>query len=181
MSARKTNLTRREILDRARAIWHQMKPGVSERFWSKVDVRGEDECWPWKAAERKKGDGYGAFWLDGRHQPAGRVALELSGTNVPEGMHVCHKCDNPPCCNPKHLFVGTHQENNQDKVRKGRHAHGERNGNAKLTSAQVAEIRSYRPPGVKRVKPGVPQMLAERYGITRQYVSEIFKGSWKNQ
>lgn len=62
----------------------------ADRFWSKVDKRGPDECWPWKAAVRKKSQGYGAFWFQGRHQPASRMALVFSGTNVPADMVACH-------------------------------------------------------------------------------------------
>jgi hypothetical protein len=148
------------------------------RFWSKVDKRKNDECWPWLASARKKNEGYGAFWLDGRHQPASRVALLVSGVDVPAGMVVCHRCDNPTCCNPAHLFVGTPLENNKDKIEKRRDTRGERSPHAKLTAEQVAFIRSFKPPGVKRVQAGLPSKLAVQFGISRQYVSELFKRGW---
>lgn len=161
----------------ARAVRAANGPSLSERFWSKVDRRGDGECWPWKAAVRNKQEGYGAFWLDGRHQPSNRVALLLSGVLAPDDMKACHRCDNPACCNPAHLFIGTHKENNDDKVSKGRQVKGERFWRAKLTDAQVLEIRSHRPPGVKRVQTGLPQKLADQYGVTRQYISELFTSS----
>lgn len=150
---------------------------VEERFWRKVDKRGPDECWPWLASVRRKDEGYGAFWLEGRHQPANRVALMISGRQVAGEMVVCHRCDNPRCCNPAHLFVGSPKENNDDKVRKNRHSHGERHGMARLTDAERAEILSHMPER-GRSKVGVNRALAERFGITTQYVSELF---WKHR
>jgi hypothetical protein len=156
----------------ARAAKAAKQAPLEQRFWSKVERLGPDECWPWKASVRNKKEGYGAFWLEGRHQPSNRVALVLSGVEVPEGMVACHRCDNPRCCNPAHLFVGTPKQNNDDKVAKRRHAHGERHGCAKLTDEQVAEIRSLRVG--RKLPPGIAQQFAERFGITKQYVSELF-------
>lgn len=181
MTKRTTNLTRKEILDQARAKWHATKPSPEERFWAKVDIRGEDECWPWKASVRRKDEGYGAFWMNGRHHPSNRIALQLSGVDVPENMVACHKCDNPRCCNPRHLFVGTPLQNNDDKVLKGRHSKGSTHGMAKLTDEQIAEIKRHKPPGVKKVRAGLPQELANKFGITRAYVSVVYssKGAQK--
>lgn len=166
-------MNRAEAAVLARAAKAARGPSLEERFWSKVEIRGKDECWPWKAAPRRKDQGYGAFWMDGRHHPAHKVASVLSGVVVPEGMDVCHHCDNPPCCNPRHHFVGTTQENTADKVSKGRQAKGLAFPRAKLSEQDIAFIRSHKPPGVKRMAIGMPAILAAQFGISRQYVSEI--------
>lgn len=137
---------------------------VAERFWPKVDRRSPVECWPWLAAVRKKGEGYGAFYFEGRHQPASKVAYILCRGPVARGQVVCHRCDNPSCCNPDHLFLGTPQDNDADRVAKGRQARGSRNGFAKLTERQVWAIRRLRSIGAK------PQWLSEWFGITAVHV-----------
>ncbi len=174
-------MNRAEAAVLARAARAAKQPPLEIRFWSKVDKRGPDDCWPWTAAVRNAKEGYGAFWLHGRHQPANRVALLLSGVPVPDGMVACHKCDNPRCCNPAHLFVGTPKANNDDKVSKQRQAAGRRHGCAKLTPAQVAEIRSYRPPGVKQMKKGIAEALAKKFGVSVPYISELQTRNWGKQ
>lgn len=175
-------MKRAEAATLARAAKMAKQPPLVERFWSKVKVLGSDECWPWQAAFRNNSgpqQAYGAFWLNGRHQPAPRVALLLSGVAVPPEMEVCHRCDNPPCCNPSHLFIGAPQANVDDKVSKGRQVRGDRVHTAKLTDAQVAEIRAAKPDG-KRAPNGLPGQLAAKYGVTKQYLSEIWSGkSWR--
>ena len=108
------------------------------RFHKKVVWK--DGCWGWNASTI---NGYGQFGVGGR---AHRFSYELyKGVTIPEGMCVLHKCDNPICSNPDHLFLGTRIENNEDKVRKGRcrngRSPGEKNGWALLTNEQAASIR----------------------------------------
>lgn len=168
------SMRRAEAAVIARAAKAARAPSLDERFWSKVERRGADECWPWKACARKKSEGYGAFWIGGRHQPASRMAAILSGKPVPEGAEVCHSCDWPPCCNPSHLFVASRQANNADKVAKRRHCFGERNGIAKLTEAQVMEIRTRRPSSP--APRGFKDELAKHYKITKRTVDAIWGG-----
>lgn len=99
---------------------------------------------------------------------AHRVAWELSFGPVPAGLFVCHHCDNPRCVRPDHLFVGTHDANMRDRDRKGRLSHGERHVMARLTTAQVAEIRRrWRQGGVTQ------QRLADEFGVVQTGVSRI--------
>lgn len=93
----------------------------AERFWEKVDRRSPDECWPWLGRARTS-FGYGAFAIGrDRANRAHRIAWELTNGPVPVGLSALHRCDNPPCCNPAHLFLGTQADNIADMVAKGRH------------------------------------------------------------
>jgi hypothetical protein len=107
---------------------------IAERFWPKVDSSaGPSACWPWTASCKVKG--YGQIGAGGRQRPllAHRVAWEIANGPIGEGLVVCHSCDNPKCCNPAHLFVGTQAENLQDMTSKGRRCSGEA-----MTAALVA-------------------------------------------
>lgn len=99
-----------------------MKRDVPQRFWSKVAIGEPDECWLWTKSRFPKG--YGQFRVrpaPASPQKASRVAWALSNRRpVPDGLFVCHRCDNPPCCNPNHLFLGTGRDNMRDCIEKGR-------------------------------------------------------------
>lgn len=95
------------------------KQPIAERFWPKVDKRGgDDACWPWLGGRFESG--YGQFSQRPRNLRAHRVAYELTHGQIPDNLMVLHECDNPPCCNPKHLFLGTNDDNMADRQRKGR-------------------------------------------------------------
>lgn len=108
-----------------------------ERFWAKVDRTGE--CWVWTGARNQ--NGYGTFRFARSMRLAHRVAFLLTRGVIPDGLWVLHHCDNPPCVNPAHLYLGTVQDNVRDMVARGRQATGLRNANARLTPDLVLEAR----------------------------------------
>ena len=139
-----------------------------ERFWSKV-AKGEG-CWEWQGA--RYATGYGIFNHNGCNRFASRLAWEFANdTKAPKGMVVRHKCDNPPCCRPSHLEIGTHKQNTQDAKARGRLAAGERHGMAKLTQANVETIRNaYAFGGITATD------LAAVHGVTVGHISDVVRG-----
>lgn len=116
-------------------------PSAEERFWKKVDKRGPDECWKWLASTAH---GYGQLKIPGQTSMAlaHRYSYELHFGPIPHDLWVLHKCDNPLCVNPAHLYLGTHQKNMHDMVAKGRQKRGN------LTAETVLEIRRLRDSGM---------------------------------
>jgi len=136
-----------------------------DRFWSRVDKSYDNGCWKWAAG--KNGDGYGVIRVNGRMESAHRVSWVIHNKkDIPKGMTVCHTCDNPPCINPSHLFLGTHFDNMRDMAEKGRANKpiGEKNGRNKLTEKEVIEIFYAK---------GVYRIIGAKYGITRSLVGQI--------
>ena len=118
-----------------------LTPFYTKLFLSHVDIGAPDECWEWKL--HRGSDGYGHVRYNSIEQYAHRVSWTIANGPIPEGMYVCHKCDNPPCCNPNHLFLGTQADNMRDAIEKGRTASrvGELNTNSKLTAPDIKRIR----------------------------------------
>lgn len=134
------------------------------RFWSKVDQSGE--CWIWTGALHWRG--YGLFGLrPGVLRRAHRISWELTNGPIPDGLWVLHKCDNRPCVRPSYLFLGTVQDNTDDRQRKSRQASGARCGSAKLSEEQVVAIRHARALGQSS------NVLAAEYHVNRNTILNI--------
>jgi hypothetical protein len=144
-----------------------------ETFWERVDRSGgEDACWPFTGLWSDP-KGYRRVSVTAKHWLAHRYAHFLATGEKPEV--VCHSCDNPPCCNPRHLFSGTLQSNMADCVAKGRHARGEHRPNAILTTQAVAEIKAR---WAQRRDTG---RLATEFGVSPSLISQIAHGTrWKH-
>lgn len=143
---------------------------LEDRFWEKVDRKSEDECWEWVGCRHWKW-GYGHLRIGKRAVASHRVSWELHYGNIPDGLCVCHTCDNPPCVNPKHLFLGTVADNNMDKKLKGRQdERGEKNGRAKLRSEDVVNIRKFHKDGMTFAS------LGRMFGVNSVTISYICKG-----
>ena len=150
---------------------------IDERFWSKVEKT--ESCWNWTGADN--GLGYGEFWIAGLGKTyAHRTSYRLSGRAITDGMKVLHKCDNPRCVNPDHLFLGTMEDNTKDAMRKGRlssgpshsekivdRLYGERNPHSKLNLRAVAEIRDLACVGWTHNR------IASEYGVSRRAITKV--------
>lgn len=156
------------------ARWRKIKlTPMSERFWKKVAVGSAKECWPFMG--NRNTAGYGVFSPSANHEGrmlAHRMAWKITHGDIPPGGLICHNCDNPPCCNPGHLFCGTPLDNVQDCMNKGRfnHARGEQCHGAKLKEKDVVEIRKMAAYGGIQNK-----TIAAIYGIDRSYIGKIIK------
>lgn len=139
-----------------------LRDKIIDRIFRRLNIVGA--CWEWSGARR---NGYGVMSVNNERPYVHRLLYEIDNGPIPPGMHICHKCDNPACCNPAHLFAGTHADNMGDMAKKGRSALGERNGKVKLTAEQITAIRDdWRP-------------LAEvsvDYGVSVPHISRIRRG-----
>lgn len=133
-----------------------------KRFWSKVDVGEADECWEWLASTGN--GGYGHFRVHDRLWMAHRVVWVLTFGPIPEGLHVCHHCDNPGCVNPYHLFLGTQEDNMQDSARKGRQGW-------RLSREDIPKIRKLLTQGKL-----TQREIGELFGVSHGTISDIKRG-----
>jgi hypothetical protein len=137
---------------------------------------GPDACWPWTMFKQRKG--YGIVQMPKKRYLAHRAAYTLWVGPIPHGLFVCHHCDNPPCCNPAHLFLGTARDNALDAVQKGRlrgfSSAGEAHPSARLTLDDVRTIRSRRQSGEAHVS------LAAAFGMSYGQIYKICRGdNWR--
>lgn len=146
---------------------------IVERFYTKID-RSSNNCWIWKGRKTKGGYGNVDIIHDGKWRGinAHRLSYLLIHGEVPDNIHVCHSCDNPPCCRPDHLWLGTFEENMQDAIDKGRKDNtGEKNGRRKINWETVNEIRA--------CKDKTRNELAKEYGLKKMQVGNIIRNiSW---
>lgn len=148
-----------------------MTPAQQERFWSCVDR--SDGCWTWTGAKSK--GGYGRFKADGRQHAAHRVSYALANTPLPRNVFVCHRCDNPACVRPDHLFAGDHLANMQDMVSKGRSTKGRIPPSARLTERDVEVIRRLSALGVGQREIGLA------FDVATSTIAHVVTGrTWAN-
>ncbi len=143
---------------------------TEDRFWEKVQKT--DDCWIWLGA---KSGGRGYISISGKMVSAPRFSFMLHKGDIPKNICVCHTCDNPACVNPQHLWLGTHSQNMEDMVRKGR-IKGEKHPRAKLTEEQVLEIKRLYATGKY-----TQRKLGAMYGVNKTPIGYILNGiNWKH-
>ncbi len=157
-------------------LLNQKEIDLFERFWSKVDIPDLFSCWIWKGYKLKD-KRYGKFWYQSRDWFAHRLSWLITYGDIPENMCVLHKCDNPKCINPAHLFIGTNNDNVHDMVKKHRNSCGVgiKNSHAKLNEELVIGIR------IMRQCEYSYGIIANLYNVTPSTIRDIDKHrTWKH-
>lgn len=173
---RNSGFRERQLARRRAAYVRKPRPAAVDRFWAKVTRADGDECWEWQGATNQHG--YGIFYpvLRNRKMLAHRYSLTLATGREPPDC-VLHRCDNPRCVRPDHLFLGSRSDNAADKVSKGRQsgAQGEANSKARLCAEQVLEIRRQAAAGKSR------SQLARDFKVSLRNMRQIVDGqTWKH-
>lgn len=146
-----------------------------ELFWSYVPKADGDACWNWQGFLNEHG--YGRMKVKGRGWLANRLSWTIHFGDIAPGLNVCHRCDNPACVNPRHLWLGTQTQNIADRHAKKRNADfkGDRNNKAKLTAEEALEIRK------NATTPSMKRFYADKHGLSNCYIYNIVKGkTWKH-
>lgn len=160
------------------------RKGIAERFWTKVDKEGPvlrpelGPCWLWTGDQHNAGYGRLTNWVDGRRAKplyAHRVSWELAHGERPAGFDVLHRCDNPPCVNPDHLFLGTQLDNMRDRDAKGRVRHGDQHVAARLTAEKVRRIRALYATGAVSHR-----QLGKLFDVSHVTIGDVLEGkTWR--
>jgi len=146
---------------------------VMERLWSKVNIKGLDDCWEWQETGRD-GYGYGKILFRGKTDRASRVVWISVNGEIPKDLFILHRCDNRPCCNPNHLFLGTNMDNVIDMMQKGRNPQGDTHYKKKLLKEEVIEVREL----AKQMK---YKEISAIYGIgIKQVCAIVTHRAWVN-
>lgn len=153
----------------------RIKKGTeTERFWAHVDKDGakilDTQCWEWTRPRTLRG--YGVFFMNSTYRAAHRASWQLHQGDIGD-LCVLHRCDNPPCIRPDHLFLGTFDDNNKDKAKKGRAPKGEGHKSTKVSDQAILEIR-------KRAAAGEShRVIAEDYDLSQGYTSRVVRGHYR--
>jgi len=151
-----------------------IKPSFYERFWSRVARADGDACWEWAAARFTAGYGKVALPRSRKLEGAHRIAWLLTYGPIPNDLWVLHRCDNPPCCRPDHLFLGTCKNNSDDMIAKGRHPRvgvSVPSVNRKLSADRILEIRARAVAGESH------RAIALALNINRRTIDRIVSGA----
>lgn len=152
-----------------------MSDEIEIRFMRFVQLT--NSCWMWTGNRYAKG--YGQIRVSGKPKRAHRISYELFVGPIPDGMIVCHECDNPPCVNPDHLYIGTQSDNIRDSVRKGRHSglrYGEHHSQARLSNQEIEDIRAKYKTGTVSQK-----FLSQECKVSQMHISNIITGKRRSK
>lgn len=144
-----------------------LSPSDLQRFWSKVNIGDPNECWEWQAG--KQHSGYGNFSLRGQGVRAHRVSWALANGPIPKGRLILHRCDNPPCVNPNHLFDGSQADNMHDMSNKGRSPCGEKSAVTDFTEEEIYSIRC------RYARGETQRELAEEFRVAQSTIGRIVR------